>query len=111
MTITFGILHLPPTGTSLANYTQMTGYGRNRIKHETPNSLLDWMMQAVREHIRQGGAENIETPNLRLWGFARQRYGSGFGIQWLGDRRSKRQWRGTSYHSSAIDEETELTRV
>ena len=43
----------------------------NRIKNETPNSLLDWMAQSVRERIfRDDVGSTFKGEDLKLWGFS-----------------------------------------
>jgi hypothetical protein len=56
----------------------------NRIKHETPNGLLDWMAQSVREHIfRDDVRSTFKEEDLKLWGFSPRDNDIGLGVQRL----------------------------
>jgi hypothetical protein len=57
------------------------GYYLNRIKHETPNSLLDWMAQSVRECVFRD--ETFKEEDLTLWGFSPRDDDMGLGVQRL----------------------------
>lgn len=52
--------------------------------HKPPNSLLDWMAQAVREHIfRDDATATFKEQDLKSWGFSRRDNGIGLGVQAL----------------------------
>jgi len=56
----------------------------SRIKHETPNSLFDWMAQSVRERIFQEDVEStFKEGDLRRWGFSPRDNDIGLGVQRL----------------------------
>jgi hypothetical protein len=53
----------------------------NQIKRETPNSLLDWMAQSVRECLfRDDVRSTFRTEDLKLWGFSPRDNGIGLGV-------------------------------
>lgn len=55
----------------------------NRI-NETPNSLLDWMAQSVRESIfRDDSRSRFKKEDLMLWGFSPRDNDVGLGVQRL----------------------------
>ena len=86
---------------------------RKNVKRETPNSLIGWMTQAVREGVQwEDAGEIVKAENLKLWGFARRQTGVGFGIKQLGRRNPTNYGMqpDNSYSQSAIDERAELTR-
>jgi hypothetical protein len=57
------------------------------IRRETPN-LLDWMCQAVREHVALENGDEIKPENLKLWSFGRRENGVGLGVALSGQQKS-----------------------
>jgi hypothetical protein len=84
----------------------------HKIRKCTPNNLLDWMTQAVRERVeRVGDNDMIKANNLKFWGFGIRENGVTLGILHLGWQRSTDQSRrGILYSRPAFDEEAELRR-
>jgi hypothetical protein len=102
------LLSIPPN----PSWQRLNGEFLNKVKHETPNDLVGWMSQAVRERGGWDGAGEIQGKSLKLWVFGRRQNGARFGVEMFGNQRtpsSRWSWRGrTSYIPLAIDEEEEL---
>ena len=104
------ILALPPN----ASWKRLNGEFLRKVKHETPNDLVGWMSQAVRERGGWNDSEEISGRTLKLWVFGRRNTRGRLGVELLGREGNPSRhssWRGRkSYASSTIEEEEEELR-
>ena len=104
--VILALLSIPPN----QSWQRLNGEFLRKVRRETPNDLVGWMSQAVRERGGWDDTGKIEGKSLKLWVFGRRQHGARLGVELLGHQRtppSRRSlWRGkTSYFPSTITEE------
>lgn len=104
------LIALPPN----ASWKRLNEQFLRKVNRETPNDLVDWMSQAVRERGGLDDTEEIEGKTLRLWVFGRRDNKGRLGVGLLGRQRqpnrpSSLRVRPSSFVST-IEEEEELRR-
>jgi len=110
--VILALLSIPPN----QSWQRLNGEFLRKVRRETPNDLVGWMSQAVRERGGWDDTGKIEGKSLKLWVFGRRQNGARLGVELLGHQRTppsrRSSWRGktSSFPSTIAEEEVELRR-
>jgi hypothetical protein len=108
--VILALLSIPPN----QSWQRLNGEFLRKVRRETPNDLVGWMSQTVRERGGWDDTGEIGGKSLKLWVYGRRQHGARLGVELLGHQRtspSRRSfWGGktSSFPSTIAEEEVEL---